>query len=174
MAFVGTRFGGASHVAGCARDEPGDVVLLDRRQHLLLGDVIGVTRWQNSHDVAHRPKIHFLIEWKVVDLNPGARLGENGDVLDKILELTHVATPRARRQEVEGVLTERWYRFLSGAVASPENPQEVVCQEWDVIDSLAQRRNSYLHHVQPVIKVFTQRLAADGVAGVAAGCGHGA
>ena len=116
----------ARHVARCPGHQPSDVVLLECRQHLLFGDVISVARRQNAYSVAHGAEIDFLIEREVVNLNLGAGLPENGDVLDEILELADITTPRPRGEEVESIFAECRRGVLCRTVPSPENAQEVI------------------------------------------------
>src|SRR6266404_2231527 len=59
----------ARHVAGGAGNQPRHIVPLERGEHLLLGDMVGFARWQNSRAVTDRIEINLLIERQVMDPN---------------------------------------------------------------------------------------------------------
>src|SRR6202521_4394812 len=103
---------GSGHVAGRSCDQARDVPLFKGRQCLLLRDGVRVARWQSGHSTDRGPEVDFLIERKLMNLNLRARLGEDCYVLDKILQLPHVATPRTRHKEIERVLGEFRRYFL--------------------------------------------------------------
>src|SRR5688572_20322938 len=55
---------------------------------------------------------------------------------------------------------------------APEDAKEVIRQERNVFDALAQRGNRDLDDIQAVIQIFTQLFAANRVARITIGCRH--
>ena len=134
--------------------------------------MVRVTRWQHCRAACRRARVDFLVERKVVDLNLGAGLGKNGHVLDEILELAHIATPRTRSEEIQRVLAESRDFILGGAMPAPEDMQEMIREQGNVLEALTQWRNGYLHDVETVIQILSQLLAPDCFARIAIGGGN--
>ena len=77
---------------------------------------------------------------------------QDGQALDEILQLAHVAGPRVGRETIEGRLRERDRRPAVGFAA----PHEIVDQRGQVVAALAQRRHDDRKHVEPEKQILAE------------------
>src|SRR6202022_3515930 len=83
---------------------------------------------------------------------------ENEQPLYRVAELANVARPVERGQSLQRILGERSRRYPS---PRRQRRREVLRQRGDVFTPLADRRNVYRHHVQPVVEVFAEFPRGD-------------
>ena len=89
--------------------------------------------------------------------------------LDRVLKLSHVTGPRIDHQVLKSLVAEPLHlSFVFGGVLA----QEGVRQQRDVASSHAQRRHIQLHHLKPVIEIFTETAFIDELLEVPIGGGH--
>ena len=88
-------------------------------------------------------------------------------MLDDVLQLSHVAAPGTRLQQLHRCITERRQRSPRRVVAAPALLEEVPGENRNVFDALAQGRQLNREDVQPVEEVLAQLLVLDCITRVA-------
>ena len=113
----------------------------------------------------------ILVDRDVVGLDDLVRLGQHRHVLDDVLQLAHVAAPGPRTQEGDARLAQLGEPIAHLAVALPIIGEEMIGEEGDVFQALAQRRQLDRHHAQAVEQVAPQDARIDRFLRVAVGGG---
>src|SRR5204863_50206 len=88
----------------------------------------------------------------------GLVFAEDDRVLDRVLELTHVALPWLGLQQAHRVVRNLGHLAVA---ARGVFFQEMERQQRNIFAPLAQRGQRYRHDVQAVIKVFTELAGRD-------------
>ncbi len=96
-------------------------------------------------------------------------LAEQDRPLEHVLELADVAGPRMRLERRDRVVGDADDLLLQPLV---ELLDDVLHEQRDVADPLAQRRDLQRHHVEPVVEVVAEVAALDLGLEVAVGRGH--
>src|SRR5688500_15900219 len=151
------------HVRSGTRDELREVLLLEVRDELVLREMEALGHHARRKAVVRLRDRRFIVHRHVVGLHHLSRLRKDGELLDHVLQLSHVAAPWARAKEVDGGLGESWRRLARLAVAIPEVSQEVIGEEWNVLEPLSERRQLDRHDAQSVEQVFSQRSLGHAV-----------
>ena len=94
-------------------------------------------------------------------------------MLDHVLQLTHIAAPRARAQEGDAGVGELGQAVAHLAVPLPVVGQEVVGQQRDVLRPLAEGGQLDRDHPQAVEQVATQNALIHGFLRIAVGRRYG-
>src|SRR5437870_7104605 len=111
-----------------------------------------------------RPNLRDLlgqrhVQRQIVELDDG-RLGQDHAALDDVLALTHVARPPVGVQGGQRLGRKPLDSLVEPSVVAPD---EMIDEQRDVLDALAQRRHHDRHYVEPVVEIFAEGAAADGL-----------
>src|SRR3954468_10481717 len=127
---------GAGHVARGARDKTRDVLLLEVREHMLLREVVriveNILRYIARRGIRERAARPILVQRQVVELDLAPGLCKHHEALDDILQLAHVAAPRARLEKLHRGVAEARKRIARRMMALPELHEEMVRENRDV------------------------------------------
>src|SRR5207237_927738 len=153
-----THAGGClGHVSSSGRDPGAEVSPLERRDDELTCGLEGKVE-------SFEPPLGCLVGPALVRTDEQCRrlFGKEQQARDDVAELTHVARPIVRLEELEGPLRQVFAPF-SGA----ELPEQVVNENGDVLAPLSKRRNPNLADGEPIVEILAERAGLDQRAQVA-------
>src|SRR5687767_9579601 len=90
-------------------------------------------------------------------------------MLDGVLKLAHVATPGTRPEICDALLAQLGHPVAHLAMALPVVGQEMIGEERDVLEPLAEWRQLDGNDAQPVEEIATEGALIDGLLWIAVG-----
>src|ERR1700682_5621357 len=93
-----------------------------------------------------------------------ALIAQNRSALQHIAQFTNVSRPAVRHQRITSVFPQTLGRT---AHRMSELLQELLGEQRDIADAIAERWPLYVEHLQPVKEIFPERASLDGLAQIA-------